>query len=51
MNPQRVLERGYSITEAADGAIVRDSAQLSPDQELKVTLAKGWAGVQVRHKG
>ncbi|MGA0115363.1 MAG: exodeoxyribonuclease VII large subunit [Burkholderiales bacterium] len=51
LNPQRVLERGYSITEAADGAIIRDSAQLSPDQELKVTLAKGWAGVQVKRKG
>jgi len=51
LNPQRVLERGYSITEAADGSVVRDSAQLSEDQELKVTLAKGWAGVRVRRTG
>lgn len=51
LNPQRVLERGYSITETADGAIIRDSAQLSADQELKVTLARGWAGVKVRRTG
>lgn len=51
LNPQRVLERGYSITETADGTIIRDSAQLSEEQELKVTLAKGWAGVRVKRRG
>lgn len=51
LNPQRVLERGYSITETADGAIIRDSAQLTEEQELKVTLAKGWAGVRVKRTG
>ena len=51
LNPQRVLERGYSITETADGEIIRDSAQLADDQELKVTLAKGWAGVKVKQTG
>jgi exodeoxyribonuclease VII large subunit len=51
LNPQRVLERGYSITETADGAIIRDSAQLAKDQELKVTLARGWAGVKVKETG
>ena len=51
LNPQRVLERGYSITETVDGAIIRDSAQLTEEQELKVTLAKGWAGVRVKRTG
>jgi exodeoxyribonuclease VII large subunit len=51
LNPERVLDRGYSITETADGAIVRDSAQLAADQELKVTLARGWAGVRVKRTG
>lgn len=51
LNPQRVLERGYSITEAADGAIIRDSAQLAEEQELKVTLARGWVGVKVKRTG
>ncbi len=51
LNPQRVLERGYSITETAGGDIVRDGAQLAEGQELKLTLAKGWAGVQVKRSG
>lgn len=51
LNPERVLDRGYSITETADGTIVRDSAQLSPEQELKITLARGWAGVRIRRTG
>lgn len=51
LNPQRVLERGYSIAETADGVIIRDSAQLAEEQELKLTLAKGWAGVRVKRRG
>ena len=51
LSPERVLDRGYSITETADGAIVRDSAQLTDEQELKVTLARGWAGVRVKRTG
>jgi len=51
LNPERVLYRGYSITEAADGAIIRDSAQLTEEQVLKITLARGWAGVSVKRTG
>ncbi len=51
LNPQLVLERGYSITESADGAIVRDSAQVAADEELKITFARGWAGVRVKRTG
>ena len=51
LNPERVLDRGYSITETADGAIVRDSAQLVLEQDLKVTLARGWTGVRVKITG
>ena len=51
LNPQRVLERGYSITETVDGRIVRDGAQLAADQELQLTLAKGWAAVRVKRAG
>jgi exodeoxyribonuclease VII large subunit len=51
LNPRHVLERGYSITETADGAIVRDSAQLAQGQELRLVLARGWATAQVKHKG
>ena len=51
LNPQSVLERGYSITESAGGEIIRDSAQLTESQVLKVTLARGWAGVKVDRTG
>lgn len=51
LNPQHVLERGYSITETADRRIVRDSAQLTHDDELQITFAKGWARAQVKRKG
>src|SRR5690606_7844392 len=37
LNPQHVLERGYSITETTDGEIIQDSAKLVADQDLKVT--------------
>ena len=51
LNPELVLERGYSITESADGKIVRDSARVVADEELKITFARGWAGVRVKRKG
>lgn len=51
LNPQRVLERGYSITATAAGKIVRDGAQIARGDELKVTFARGWAGVLVQQKG
>ena len=51
LNPQLVLERGYSITESADGKIVRDSSILAIDENLRITLAKGWVGAQVKRKG
>lgn len=51
LNPERVLDRGYSITETADGAIIRDSAQLTGEQALKITLSRGWADVRVKRTG
>ncbi|HET6493655.1 MAG TPA: exodeoxyribonuclease VII large subunit, partial [Burkholderiales bacterium] len=50
LNPQLVLERGYSITATGAGKIVRDSAEIACGEELKITFAKGWAGAQVKHK-
>ena len=51
LNPDAVLERGYSITEAADGSVVRDASQLKLDDELKLTLARGWVRARVKDKG
>jgi exodeoxyribonuclease VII large subunit len=50
LNPQLVLERGYSITATGTGKIVRDSAEITCGEELKITFAKGSAGAQVKHK-
>jgi exodeoxyribonuclease VII large subunit len=50
LSPQHVLDRGYSITETADGAIVRDSSSLSIGEVLKITFAKGSAGAEVKRK-
>jgi exodeoxyribonuclease VII large subunit len=50
LDPRRVLERGYSITEAATGAIVRDSAALGPGDEVRVTFARGRAYATVNRK-
>ena len=47
LNPQHVLERGYSITETAAGAIVREAAALSAGDELRITFAAGRAAVEV----
>ena len=50
LNPQSVLERGYSITESARG-IVRDGAALSAGEDVTITFAQGWAGAQVKRTG
>jgi len=51
LNPQSVLERGYSITENRQGSIVRDAAQLAAGEELRITFSKGWAEADVKRKG
>ena len=47
LNPQLVLERGYSIAADGSGNIVRDAARLAPDDELTVTFARGSARTRV----
>jgi exodeoxyribonuclease VII large subunit len=51
LNPQSVLERGYSITEDRQGCIVRDAARLTAGEELRITFSKGWAEADVKRKG
>ena len=48
LNPQLMLERGYSIAETVDGSIVRDGALLHAGQPLRVTFARGSAQVEVK---
>jgi exodeoxyribonuclease VII large subunit len=49
MNPQAVLERGYSITEAG-GGIVRDSARLAAGESISITFARGRVDAEVKNK-
>jgi exodeoxyribonuclease VII large subunit len=43
LNPQAVLDRGYAIVTAADGAIVQDAAQLAAGDAIALALARGSA--------
>ena len=41
LDPQAVLQRGYSITYGASGAVLRDAAQAKPGERLRTRLARG----------
>ena len=41
LDPRRVLERGYSITRAADGRVVRSAAEAAPGGMLVTEVADG----------
>jgi exodeoxyribonuclease VII large subunit len=51
LNPQSVLERGYSITQDRQGRVVRDAARLSAGEGVRITFSKGWAEASVERKG
>ena len=41
LSPLRVLGRGYAMAQSEDGAILRDSDQVSPGDRISIRLAKG----------
>jgi exodeoxyribonuclease VII large subunit len=41
LSPLAVLDRGYALVLAADGALIRSTAQLSPGDQLTTRLADG----------
>ncbi len=47
LNPQSVLERGYSIARGPDGAVVRDSGALVVGDSLSLTFARGRANARI----
>ncbi len=47
LNPQGVLERGYAMVTAADGAIVEDASKLAIGDDVSLTLARGTAGATI----
>ena len=51
LNPESVLERGYSIAYAADGTVVRDSDQIKVGDTIRVAFAKGWGRANITEKG
>ncbi|HUW49738.1 MAG TPA: exodeoxyribonuclease VII large subunit [Sulfuricella sp.] len=50
LNPQSVLERGFSMVRSSDGKIVRDSAEIVLNEVLSITFARGSAAAGVISK-
>ena len=51
MSPLAVLQRGYSLTRAADGTVVTDAAQVQPGDTVQVKLARGELDCRVQSTG
>ncbi len=51
MSPLGVLERGYSLTRTADGAVVTDAAQVAPGDRVQVRLSRGELDCVVQSAG
>ena len=50
LNPESVLERGYSIVYDKDNKVLRKSDQINIDDTIKVSFAKGWSKAKVFEK-
>ncbi|MEO6563716.1 MAG: exodeoxyribonuclease VII large subunit [Nitrosospira sp.] len=50
LNPESVLERGYSIAYTADGTVLRNSNQIDIGDTIRVALAKGGIKASVSEK-
>jgi len=48
LNPQRVLERGYSITATAAGEVIRDAGRLAAGEPVSIRFARGTAEAEIR---
>jgi exodeoxyribonuclease VII large subunit len=48
LNPQSVLERGYSITYSIQGTVIRDSKQINSGDRIQVKFAHGMCEADVR---
>jgi exodeoxyribonuclease VII large subunit len=48
LDPTAVLERGYSITTNADGAVLRDASKVRPGERLQTRLARGTIDSEVK---
>lgn len=50
LNPEAVLERGFSMVRTSSGRIVRSSAEISLNEEVSMTFSHGSATARVTHK-
>lgn len=50
LNPEAVLERGFSMVRTASGKIVRSSTEISLDEEVSMIFAQGSATARVTRK-
>lgn len=46
-SPQNALERGFALVRSADGHLARNSADFTPGDHLRLTLARGELSVRV----
>lgn len=51
LNPQAILERGYSIVTQVDGSLVHSIKQVQPDDNLQVQVSDGEFMVRVQEPG
>jgi exodeoxyribonuclease VII large subunit len=51
LNPQSVLDRGYSIVTTAGGAVVHDAGELAVGDALNLRFARGEVDARVTSKG
>lgn len=49
LSPQRLLERGYSVTRTLDGRLVREAASIPPGTMVRTELASGRLSSRVEH--
>jgi exodeoxyribonuclease VII large subunit len=49
LDPQQVLNRGYSLVRTTDGMIVRSSAELKECEVVQITFARGSAGARITY--
>ena len=50
LNPQGVLDRGYTIVTAGGGTVVQDSADVAVGDALTLRFARGEASAKVTGK-
>jgi exodeoxyribonuclease VII large subunit len=51
LNPLSVLNRGYALIHTHESTLVRSVSQLTPGQDVRLTLGDGEAGARIRQIG